>query len=51
MPSFFGPKYWFTKAESPISELSQSNRFIVGGTKALNNQVGAVSLMAVGING
>jgi len=51
MPSFFGPKYWLTKAESLISKLSQSNRFIAGRSKALNNQVGAVSLIAVGING
>jgi len=51
MSSFFGPQYWFTKAESLISKLSQSNRFIVKRSKALNNQVGAVSLISVGING
>jgi len=40
-----------TKAESLISKLSHSNRFIVERSKALNNQVGAVSLIAIGING
>src|SRR2546427_11875362 len=51
MSSFFGPQYWFTKAESLISKLSQSNRFIEGQSKALNNQVGVVSLIDIGING